>query len=264
MADNEKIKDAIRAFIPQLQEQIKPLIIQKQLDPRTQLENNLRALLKNPILIQSITQAQLKILQKAADTCKNKSPSMFASLWQKVIDILNSFMKKKDITDDEDEGRITEINRIIYNSLIHPTRNDLTNMDISITRKGFGWKDDVDEIDNQLALLKISSLTDKKLNRKLVNVHKERITHKKRDDKPISEQYEKKKETTKEEKSNKDRKTLIAAANKVEELHEKNKISETERKKKEEERNKKEAERKKDSEELSQKKKEFEKLKSNK
>ena len=48
MADNEKIKDAIRAFIPQLQEQIKP-IIQKQLDPRTQLENNLRALLKNPI-----------------------------------------------------------------------------------------------------------------------------------------------------------------------------------------------------------------------
>ena len=65
MADNEKIKDAIRAFIPQLQEQIKPLIIQKQLETRTQLENNLRALLKNPILIQSITQAQLKILQKA-------------------------------------------------------------------------------------------------------------------------------------------------------------------------------------------------------
>lgn len=216
--DNKKIEDAIRAFIPQLQEQIKPLIIQKQLETRTQLENNLRALLKNPILIQSITQAQLKILQKAADTCKNQGTGtkMFASLWQKVVDILNSFMKKKDITDDEDESRITEINRIIYNSLIHPTRNDLTNMDISITRKGFGWKDDVDEIDNQLALLKISSLTDKKLNRKLVNVHKERITHKKRDDKPISEQYEKKKETTKEttkeEKSNKDRKNIDSSS----------------------------------------------------
>jgi hypothetical protein len=220
MADNEKIKDAIRAFIPQLQEQIKPLIIQKQLETRTQLENNLRALLKNPILIQSITQAQLKILQKAADTCKNKSPSMFASLWQKVIDILNSFMKKKDITDDEDEGRITEINRIIYNSLIHPTRNDLTNMDISITRKGFGWKDDVDEIDNQLALLKISSLTDKKLNRKLVNVHKERITHKKRDDKPISEQNKKAIDSKKEKKSQADMTKIIDDAANIKKLRE--------------------------------------------
>jgi hypothetical protein len=258
---NAGIEKAIRELIPKLQQQI-------QLETRTQLENNLRALLKNPILIQSITQAQLKILQKAADTCKNQGPGtgtkMFASLWQKVLDILNSFMKKKDITDDEDEGRITEINHIIYNSLIHPTRNDLTNMDIFITRKGFGWKDDLDSIDNQLALLKLSSLTDKKLNRKLVNVNKQRITHKKRDDKPISEQNKKINEKKKEDKSNEDRKKLIETANMVEKLHEKNRISETERKKEEEERNKKEAKRKEDSEELSKKKKEFEKLKSNK
>ena len=252
MADNEKIKDAIRAFIPQLQEQIKP-IIQKQLDPRTQLENNLRALLKNPILIQSITQAQLKILQKAADTCKNKSPSMFASLWQKVIDILNSFMEKKGITDDEDEGRITEINRIIYHSLIHPTRNDLTNMDIFITRKGFGLKDDLDSIDNQLALLKLSSLTDKKLNRKLVNVNKQRITQKKHDDKPISEQNKKAIDSKKEKISQADTTKLIENAVEVKKLREETEKYKTDRneyKSKEKERVEREEELKKKENEL--------------
>ena len=256
MADNEKIKDAIRAFIPQLQEQIKP-IIQKQLDPRTQLENNLRALLKNPILIQSITQAQLKILQKAADTCKNQGPGsgtkMFASLWQKVIDILNSFMEKKGITDDEDEGRITEINRIIYHSLIHPTRNDLTNMDIFITRKGFGLKDDLDSIDNQLALLKLSSLTDKKLNRKLVNVNKQRITQKKHDDKPISEQNKKAIDSKKEKISQADTTKLIENAVEVKKLREETEKYKTDRneyKSKEKERVEREEELKKKENEL--------------
>jgi len=198
---NAGIEKAIRELIPKLQQQINPIIHKSE--KRRQLENNLRALLENPILIQSITQAQLKILQKAADTCKNQGPGigtkMFASLWQKVLEILKSFMEGNKKT-DEDESRITEINHIIYNSLIHPTRNDLTNMDISITRKGFGWKDDFDEIDNQLALLKLSSLTGKKLNRKLVNINKQRITQKKRDDKPISGQYEKKKRDNKRRK----------------------------------------------------------------
>jgi len=190
--DKTVIEEAIRKLIPQL----KPLI-QKQLDPRAQLENNLRALLQNRVLKESITKTQMKTLQKAADTCKNPDQGpgagtkMFSSLWQKVLGILDSFMKGQNKT-DEDEGRITEINRIIYNSLIHPTRNDLTNMDIFITRKGFGWKDDLDSIDNQLALLKLSSSNEHKLDRKLTTVEKERITQKKRGDKPISEQYEKK------------------------------------------------------------------------
>jgi len=197
------IKTAITNLIPKLQQQITP-IIQKQTETRRQLENNLRALLQNSALKESITRAQLRTLQKAADICKNQGPGigtkMVSGLWQKVIEILDSFMKGQNKT-DEDEGRITEINRIIYNSLIHPTRNDLTNMDIFITRKGFGWKDDFDSIDNQLALLKLSSSSEHKLHRKLANVHKQRITHKKRDDESITEQQKKENETKKEQKS---------------------------------------------------------------
>jgi len=189
MANNDKIILAIQKLLPELENKLKP---------RLQLEDNLRALLRNPALVNSVTRAQLKTLEKAADICKNQGSGigtkMFSSLWQKVIEILNGFLKGEKKT-EEDESRITEINRIIYNSLIHPTRNDLTNMDIVITRKGFGWKDDFDSIDNQLALLKLSSSNEHKLNRKLANVNKERITQKKRDDKPISEQYQNNKET---------------------------------------------------------------------
>lgn len=181
MTNNINIENAIKKLLPKLQEQIQTLT--KKQEP-IQLETNLRTLLKNRELIKSITQAQLKILQKAADTCKNQgqTPGMFSSLWQKVLKILENIMNKKEKT-DEDVERITEINRIIYNSLIHPTRNDLTNMDISINRKGFGWKDDFDSIDNQLALLKLSSSNNLKLKRELVNTNKQRITQKTRDDK---------------------------------------------------------------------------------
>jgi hypothetical protein len=152
--------------------------LQSRQKMRSQLENNIRALLKNKSFLDSITKAQTKTLENAVQACQNQQPGMFSKLWQSVLGIMNGLLEKKENT-PENVDKITEIHRIIYHSLIHPNSNDLANIDILVTTKGFGWKDELDAVDNQLALLKLTA-NDKKVAPKLVNKQKQRITYKKR------------------------------------------------------------------------------------
>ena len=165
-----------------LQNQLLPqLKAQKDMETNTQknLENSLRALLKNKQLLDSINASQKKILVEAANGCP---PSMFSRVWKNVSTILNG------LSDDtkkspENVKKITEINRIIYHSLIHPNSNDLANIDVLVTTKGLKLQDDLDAVDNQFALLKLAATSDKKVNRELVTTNKERITYNKREPK---------------------------------------------------------------------------------
>jgi hypothetical protein len=162
-----------------LQNQLLPqLKAQKESENQAQreLENKLRALLKNKQLLKSLSEAQKNTLVKAANGCP---PSMFDKLWTKVSTILNGLLQRTDKSPESVE-KITEINRIIYHSLIHPNSNDLANIDVLVTTKGLKWQDDLDAVDNQFALLKLAA-TSKPVKRELVTTNKERITYKKRE-----------------------------------------------------------------------------------
>jgi hypothetical protein len=172
--DTEKLEQNLKNL---LQNQLLPqLKAQKDMETNTQknLENSLRALLKNKQLLKSLSEAQKNTLVKAANGC---SPSMFDNLWTKVSTILNGLLQRADKS-PENVKKITEINRIIYHSLIHPNSNDLANIDVLVTTKGLKWQDDLDAVDNQFALLKLAA-TSKPVKRELVTTNKERITYKK-------------------------------------------------------------------------------------
>lgn len=187
--DTKKLEENLKNL---LQNQLLPqLKAQKDMETNTQkdmetntqknLENNLRALLKNKQLLDSINASQKKILVEAANGCP---PSMFSRVWKNVSTILNG------LSDDtkkspENVKKITEINRIIYHSLIHPNSKDLANIDVLVATKGLKWQDDLDAVDNQFALLKLAATSDKKVKRELVTTNKERITYNKRKPKGV-------------------------------------------------------------------------------